>query len=451
MSYNDLAIKVDSLSKCYQIYGRPQDRLKQSIIPRLQRLTGKIPTTYFHEFWALRDVSFEIQKGETFGIIGRNGSGKSTLLQLICGTLTPTHGLVQTNGRLAALLELGSGFNPEFTGRENIYMNGAILGLSKEEIDNRFDDIAAFADIGEFIVQPVKMYSSGMYVRLAFAINIMSQPDILVVDEALAVGDMNFQAKCMTAMKRRQESGTTILFVSHDVSSIKSLCSHAVYLEHGELKNNGVAAQVTEHYIRVMREEMNAEQHKSNPISQLPSEKSSAGPSETHTRTKALSKTSAEFTHRISQFRYGSGEAQVTYVELLNMEDEPISNVEFNQSVKIRIYFEALRQKTLTVIFNVRDDKKIQVTGSNLLLAGQSLLEVHPGNSYLVEYTTRLPLQEGIYSVQVALNEPVVLDQTVSFVDFVDDAVVFTVAKWEKARVFSKVYLFPSVEIKQTF
>lgn len=244
MSSSKPVVSVVDLSKCYHIYEKPGDRLKQSIYPRLQRVLGRSPRTYFHEFWALRNISFEIEKGETIGVIGRNGSGKSTLLQLICGTLTPTSGIVETNGRLAALLELGSGFNPEFSGVENVYLNGALLGLSKDELDARFDDIAAFADIGEFIKQPVKMYSSGMFVRLAFAINIMSQPDIMVVDEALAVGDMNFQAKCMTALKRRQENGTTVLFVSHDIGSIKNLCSRGIYLEHGELKSIGPAAKI---------------------------------------------------------------------------------------------------------------------------------------------------------------------------------------------------------------
>lgn len=230
---NDIAIRVSNLSKCYRIYDQPHDRLKQSIYPRLQRLVGKRPKQYFREFWALHDVSFEVKRGETVGIIGKNGSGKSTLLQMICGTLNPTSGSIQTNGRIAALLELGSGFNPEFTGRENVYMNAAVLGLSREEIEARFDEIAAFADIGDFIEQPVKTYSSGMYVRLAFSVAINVKPDILVVDEALSVGDGAFQLKCMTRLKEIQESGATILFVSHDLSSIGRLCTGAVILDRG--------------------------------------------------------------------------------------------------------------------------------------------------------------------------------------------------------------------------
>lgn len=231
---SDIAISVKNISKCYPIYDRPQDRLKQSIIPRIQRLLCKQPTNYFREFWALRNVSFDIKKGETVGIIGRNGSGKSTLLQIICGTLTPTNGTVEANGRCAALLELGSGFNPEFTGRENVYMNGAVLGLSKEEIDARFDDIAAFADIGEFILQPVKMYSSGMIVRLAFAVAINVDPEILVVDEALSVGDELFQRKCFSRIEAIRNKGTTILFVSHSGSTIVELCNRAILMDAGE-------------------------------------------------------------------------------------------------------------------------------------------------------------------------------------------------------------------------
>lgn len=236
---DDIAIRVENLSKCYQIYDTPRDRLKQFILPRLHHLTGQTPRQYFREFWALKDVSFEVKKGETIGIIGRNGSGKSTLLQLICGTLSPTSGSITTNGRIAALLELGSGFNPEFTGRENVYMNASVLGLSKEEIDARFEDIVAFADIGTFIEQPVKMYSSGMMVRLAFAVQAQVEPDILIVDEALAVGDAKFQAKCFDRLHQLKEGGTSILLVTHSSEQIVTHCSEAILLD-GEMLSNMV-------------------------------------------------------------------------------------------------------------------------------------------------------------------------------------------------------------------
>jgi lipopolysaccharide transport system ATP-binding protein len=231
---SEIAIKIENLAKCYHIYDKPHDRLKQSIYPRLQRLVGKQPTQYFREFWALKDVTFEIKKGQTVGVIGRNGSGKSTLLQIICGTLNPTSGSIQTSGRIAALLELGSGFNPEFTGCENVYMNAAVMGLSKEETDVRYDAIIAFADIGDFIDQPIKTYSSGMMLRLAFAVAINVDPQILIVDEALSVGDELFQRKCFSRIDAIKQNGATILFVSHSGSTVVELCDHAVLLDSGE-------------------------------------------------------------------------------------------------------------------------------------------------------------------------------------------------------------------------
>ncbi|MBX9871452.1 MAG: ABC transporter ATP-binding protein [Burkholderiaceae bacterium] len=221
---SEIAIKVENLSKCYQIYDQPRDRLKQFVLPRMQSLVGLQPKQYYREFWALKDVSFEVKKGAAVGIVGRNGSGKSTLLQLICGTLSPTRGLVEANGRIAALLELGSGFNPEFTGRENVYLNGSILGIEKERLDERFADIEKFADIGNHIDQPVKAYSSGMFVRLAFAVQMHLEPEILIIDEALSVGDQFFQAKCYAAIRSMMDRGTTVLFVSHSAATVKVTC-----------------------------------------------------------------------------------------------------------------------------------------------------------------------------------------------------------------------------------
>lgn len=429
---SDIAISVKNISKCYPIYDRPQDRLKQSILRRRR---------YFREFWALKDVSFEVKKGETVGIIGRNGSGKSTLLQIIAGTLTPTAGEVQVNGRVAALLELGSGFNPEFTGRENVYMNGAVIGLSKEEIDARFDDIVAFADIGDFIEQPVKTYSSGMFVRLAFAINIMSQPEIMIVDEALAVGDMSFQAKCMTALKRIQESGATVVFVSHDIGAVKSLCSRGIHLEQGELKNVGIATNVAENYIRMMREEMNEEQRRfmrSSTTFPVVEEKTDSTLSETQV---GGFKESDDFERRVEQFRYGSGSARITYVELLNNDDKPIDFVEFNQEVRIRIYFKSYSNLYISPNYYILDDKKNLILGAGPRILGKPLINAKKNTRYVVTYTTTLPLQEGIYSIQLQLTSPVILDETAEFLDVIDDAIVFNVARKRDGRVWAKVFL----------
>jgi len=251
MSSED-AIRVSNLSKCYQIYDSPRDRLKQFFYPRIRRVAGRGPRSYFREFWALKDVSFEVGKGETIGVIGRNGSGKSTLLQLICGTLSPTSGSVDTNGRIAALLELGSGFNPEFTGRENVYMNGAVLGLRQDEIDARFDQIASFADIGQFMEQPVKTYSSGMFVRLAFAVAVHVAPDILIVDEALSVGDIAFRNKCMLRIREMHDRGTSILFVSHDMSTLQLICNRVIWINDGKIIAEGDPTSVCQEYYVAM-------------------------------------------------------------------------------------------------------------------------------------------------------------------------------------------------------
>ena len=233
-------IEVENVGKCYHIYDRPQDRLKQ-MLWRGRRC-------YYREFWALRDISFTVRRGETVGVIGRNGSGKSTLLKLLCGTLTTTTGAVTVCGRVAALLELGTGFNPEFTGRENVYLNAAILGLDDGEVEHYLPEILAFADIGEFIDQPVKTYSSGMAVRLAFAVAAHVRADILIIDEALAVGDVFFVQKCMRFLRKFQEHGT-LFFVSHDTAAVINLCDRVLWLEQGQLREAGSAKEVCEHYL----------------------------------------------------------------------------------------------------------------------------------------------------------------------------------------------------------
>jgi lipopolysaccharide transport system ATP-binding protein len=442
----DIAIRVTHLSKCYHIYNTPHDRLKQFVAPRLQRLMGRQPRQYFHEFWALSDVSFEVKKGETVGIIGRNGSGKSTLLQLICGTLTPSNGQVEINGRVAALLELGSGFNPEFTGRENVYLNAAVLGLSEKEVTERFDDIAAFADIGEFIEQPVKTYSSGMFVRLAFAVNILSSPDVMIVDEALAVGDMNFQSKCMTALKRIQDNGATVLFVSHDVSALKSLCSRGIYLDHGQLKSIGVAADIADQYIKVMREEMNRD----NTLPKITTEKPNAvtpEPDDTNIVDSSDFKFCSVFEKRVAAFRYGDGGAKITYVELLDEQSMPINHVEFDQTVLVRVYFETAFDGEVACNYYVADHKKILVLGCDPMLAGIQLIPVVSGGRYIVTYKTRFPLGAGTHSIQVQITTPLIPNISATFVDVIDDAVVFNVSQRLVNRIWTQVFIENAIEV----
>ncbi|TCL70406.1 ABC transporter ATP-binding protein [Rhizobium sp. BK251] len=258
MSFDAAVIEVSGVGKRYEIYNQPRDRLKQLIIPRLRGIAARMgvageggPSVYHREFWALRDISFQVKAGETLGIIGRNGSGKSTLLQIIAGTLTPTYGEARVSGRVAALLELGSGFNPEFTGRENVFLNARILGLTQQEIEARYDRIVEFADIGEFIDQPVKNYSSGMFVRLAFAVQAHIDAAIVIIDEALAVGDVFFRQKCYARLEALRASGAAVLLVSHAMTDIEQFCDRAILLDHGKALFLGEATEAAKRYYQL--------------------------------------------------------------------------------------------------------------------------------------------------------------------------------------------------------
>lgn len=445
----DVAIRVQDLSKRYQIYGKPQDRLKQSLFHGLHVTLGMARRQYFREFWALNGVSFDVLKGETVGVIGRNGSGKSTLLQVVCGTLAATMGDVVTKGRIAALLELGSGFNHDFTGRDNVRMSAAILGLSSDEIAERFDDIIAFAGIGDFIDQPVKTYSSGMFVRLAFAVNIMSRPEIMVVDEALAVGDMNFQAKCMTALRRIQENGATVLFVSHDVGAVKSLCSRAIYLDRGKVVAEGAAGEVADRYVRDMREEMNQEHRESVKSTNSFVGVARAGAGQPNAGASAFRK-SPEFDARVAPFRYGTGEARIAFAELLDLSGNALVVATFDQEVLVKIHFISHATTTVAPAYYVQDDKKMLILGAGPRQAGSALVAAREGERFIVTYRTRLPLQEGAYSIQLQLNEPVIPDETARFLDVVEDAIVFRVERREAGRVWAKV-LLPNTVLVESF
>lgn len=266
MLSEEIVINVQNVSKRYEIYNAPRDRLKQLVIPPLYSTANLLidavgipkvhqPPCYFREFWALKDITFQVKRGETFGIIGRNGSGKSTLLQILAGTLNQSNGDVSVNGRIAALLELGSGFNPEFTGKENVFLNGQILGLTQNEIEMRYDEIVEFADIGEFIDQPVKTYSSGMFVRLAFAVQAHIDASIVIIDEALAVGDVFFRQKCYARLEKLRNSGAAILLVSHSMTDIEQFCARAILLDHGKSVFMGSATQASKHYYLLHQQE----------------------------------------------------------------------------------------------------------------------------------------------------------------------------------------------------
>jgi lipopolysaccharide transport system ATP-binding protein len=252
MSSDDISIKVEGVGKCFEVYTCPQNRLKQFVLPALQKAIGRNPKCYYDPFWALQDISFEVKRGQSVGIIGQNGSGKSTLLQIIAGILQPTMGKVEVNGRVGALIELGSGFNPEFTGRENVFLNACLLGFTQAEVERKFDSIAAFADIGTHLERPLKTYSSGMMLRLAFAVQMAVEPEILIIDEALAVGDARFQLKCFKRLEELKMNGTTILFVSHAVEMVRSFCDFGVLLEKGKLVYSGDTIAATTQYYAIL-------------------------------------------------------------------------------------------------------------------------------------------------------------------------------------------------------
>lgn len=403
---NDIAIRVSNLSKCYQIYSQPRDRLKQFVMPRLQRLVGQPPKQYFREFWALKDVSFEVKKGETVGIIGRNGSGKSTLLQMICGTLNPTSGSIQTNGRIAALLELGSGFNPEFTGRENVYMNAAILGLQNDEINARFDDIAAFADIGDFIEQPVKTYSSGMMVRLAFAVAINVDPDILIVDEALSVGDELFQRKCFSRIEAIRASGATILFVSHSGAQIVELCDRAVLMDSGEKLAVGIPKQVVGRYQKLIyaptekhkeiREEIRRMSESKN-LTDVNISAQKSAPESSHEP-----ESQASFDPNLipsSTIEYESHGAYIESPAILTLAGQQVNNL-----VRGKTYCYTYTVRFIKSAANVRFGMLIKTTsgvelggGASARYQQDSLPYVEAGSLYQVEFRFKCVLQTGVY------------------------------------------------------
>ncbi|KAA0690817.1 ABC transporter ATP-binding protein [Halopseudomonas laoshanensis] len=397
---SDVAIKVSNLSKCYLIYDRPQDRLKQMLF------RGK--RQYYKEFWALDSVSLEVKRGETVGIIGRNGSGKSTLLQLVCGTLNATSGEITTNGKVAALLELGSGFNPEFTGRENVYMSASIYGLTKQQVDDRYSQIEAFADIGEHIDQPVKNYSSGMYVRLAFAVIAHVDADILVIDEALAVGDAVFTQKCMRFIRNFKKNGT-LLFVSHDMSSVLNLCQHAIWLHQGNLRQAGPAKEIAESYLQYTLQEVYGDNASLKSISDEPGENvERAEETDTPTDFALLNYDSqmqvSDNLNDANGWKSGSG-------EILSASLESLSGVSENvyvggETVRIRIRAVAHVAFDQPILgFLLRDRLGQDLFGENTLAFTHiKPMPVAAGEVFEAYFTFRLPmLPNGQYVVMTSL------------------------------------------------
>jgi len=400
------AIRVESVSKQYRIYNRPVDRLKESLT------RGRWKT--HREFWALSNINFEVEAGTTTGIIGPNGSGKSTLLQIVTGTLEPTHGRVWHDGRIAALLELGAGFNPEFTGIENIFMNSALMGLSKSETDRLLPEITSFAEIGDFINQPIKTYSSGMYVRLAFATAIASSPNILIVDEALSVGDAVFQHRCTRRIKEMQENGTTILFVSHDPGAIRALCSRAILLNNGEMVADGAPADVLDRYQKLImdREAAYAE-------GQLAIRREKAA-------TIAQGEVSETATPQFT-YRHGNGNAEIVRVDLLNGARRAVKLVETGEPVHVRVravFHEDIDDPVYGFI--IRNKHGIHLYGTNSHVQGLHGGRVKRGETVETTFSFNCWLAPDLYSVSIAVHSPT----AVSF-DWMDGALFF--------RVFSAI------------
>jgi lipopolysaccharide transport system ATP-binding protein len=374
----NIAISVQNISKCYQIYENPRDRLKQLVLPRMQRFTCKEPKQYYREFWALKDISFEIKKGETIGIIGRNGSGKSTLLQIICGTVDPTNGSVSSNGRVTALLELGSGFNPEFTGRENVYINASIYGLSLKEIHERYDEIVNFADIGDFIEQPVKVYSSGMLMRLAFSVSVCLKPDILIIDEALAVGDAAFQFKCLDRLARLTSQGVSILFVSHDMNMIKRLCNRVLYIGKDQICRNGTPEDMAEFYLLEMRQDQQRNVINSNATVSL----------KQHSSIE-------------DGIAYGTHEGKIISAYFTDTNSSQ-SIFSFNQVIEIHVKANVSNDITNpNISFTIQDHKLIVIGGANFPLKCNPAVNGYKTTSITVKFNTIL--SAGNYHVTLKL------------------------------------------------
>ena len=404
MPSRDLAIEIKDISLIYEIYGSPRDQLKQLIFPKFQKFMCWPIKKYFYELKAINNISLQIKTGETVGIIGRNGAGKSTLLQIVCGILSPQNGIVKTNGRVAAILELGAGFNPDFTGRENIYMSARLFGLKKNEVDKRFQSIVRFADIGNFIEQPVKLYSSGMYVRLAFAIIAHADANILIIDEALAVGDAAFTQKCMRFLRVFMEKGT-VLFVSHDISSVKNLCSRAIWIDDGKIRFDGVAKDVCDAYMQNSLENLYGDSVK------LTSLEIQAPLSEASTFSSSMYSLKygsvAQLEHNIDRSKgWATGLAKIVSVGLEKVHDGQ-SDV-FSGGDKVRLVinaksFEQIHSPILGFILKDRLGQELFGENTYSVTAGKECIAC-VDEELTATFIFNLPmLQNGYYSVMASL------------------------------------------------
>lgn len=380
---NEIAISLENISKCFKRYAKPVDRLKEILLP--QKNHAQI-------FWALRDINLNVTRGEALGIIGQNGSGKSTLLQIIAKTLTPTTGEVVVNGRVSALLELGSGFNPEFTGRQNVFFNGQILGLSQQEIATKLDEIIKFAEIGDFIEQPVKTYSSGMFVRLAFAVAVSVNPDILIVDEALAVGDIYFQQKCFERIQELKKLGTTLLFVSHDSTAVYKLCDRAILIESGKALLDGSPKQVIDLYEAKLLKKRDT--HSESVEIQIVAKPDSPD-QETSSSDQVLEEVIIQ-----------SSEVSVKFVQLLDENGQVVDSVISEEALQLSIGLLFLQGfDDLHIGFKVRDRTGEVIFETNTFAMREKIGKVYNGTFLEVIFRFHVPLREGEYTISLGVAD----------------------------------------------
>ncbi|ODV26718.1 MAG: ABC transporter ATP-binding protein [Rhodanobacter sp. SCN 68-63] len=442
MSSEAFSIRAEGLGKRYEIYAQPTDRLKQMLLPRLWRMAGHEGRQYFREFWALRDVNFAVKRGETVGIIGRNGSGKSTLLQMVCGTLHPTEGQVRVHGRIAALLELGAGFNRDFTGRENIFLSGLLYGIAEDELRKRFQAIVDFADIGNFIDQPVKTYSSGMYVRLAFAIAAHVDADTLVIDEALSVGDVRFTQKCMRYLRDFQQRGT-LLFVSHDTTAVINLCSRAVWLDAGRQVMDGTARDVVEQYLAVQHAAdrrslgdqvaLRTQVSRSGAVGQGTTEREADPVDVVDPRKDLLNGTARRNLVEIFEFdparinsEFGAGALRIEHVGLTDEHGAVCHLTYGGEIVELKLEASVLQATSRPIFgFYVKDRLGQRLFGDNTYLSYvDELVEAVPGERLRASFRFRMPvLPSGDYSIDVAVATGTQADHTQQH--WIHDALAF--------------------------
>lgn len=455
-------ILLRNISKCYDLFKAPSDRLRHLLFPKWSKV-GK--------FWALRNIDLEVGSGATVGIIGRNGSGKSTLLQIVAGTMTPTTGTLQKTGRVSALLELGSGFNPEFTGRQNVFFNGRLLGLTQREIEDRFDQIAGFADIGEFLNYPVKTYSSGMVVRLAFSVAISVNPQILIVDEALAVGDARFQQKCMGRIKRLRDSGVSILFVSHDSEAVKRLCDHAVVLERGEIVNQGSPVHMANWYLSLMSvnfdlekqqavEKAAMERHSFVEQDDVDEEEPAAGEDLPGPQGGGLSSTAvhgalfhtsevaveedpelsaAGFGDDFRYYRHGDGAARIIKVVIYDSKGQPTDTVSLGETMSIQVYVDFLSDQEEHVLgISLRDRLGTDIIDLNTYQEKVHIPPVHAGERCVYQFAFRIDTRPGVYGLTVGLAYT---QFEMRYLDWIENIKILRVTDPEPARIVFGVYL----------